>query len=179
MSSLENNPKQFELVETLCAYLKINPKKVKKPIDSNFFQEIGQKIGGVIGGIGSIYVFTILFSLVPIGMTLPVILTIVLSLIVFSVVIIGLTCGIGGFLGNHVAKYLNQNHVEPNFEKKLEQLIHENTASVSIPKQPIEETDKPQLSNESSISSLYFFPQTKFLGRREDIEKIPTCRNSL
>ncbi len=112
-------------------------------------------------------------------MTLPVILTIVLSLIVLYVVIIGLTCAIGGFLGNQVGKYLNQNCVEPNFEKKLEQLIYENTASVSIPKQPIEETDKPQLSNESSISSLYFFPQTKFLGRREDIEKIPTYRNSL
>ena len=112
-------------------------------------------------------------------MTLPISLTIILSLVVLSVVVISLTCAIGSFLGNQIGKYLNQSRTQPNFEKKLEQLIYENTASVSIPKQSIEEIDKPIWSNESSISSLYFFPQANFLRRREDIEKIPTYRNSL
>ena len=65
LTHLEQNPEQPKLVEALHAYLKLNPKKIKKLIDAHFFQEVGQNIGGVIGGIGSIYVFTILFSLCP------------------------------------------------------------------------------------------------------------------
>ncbi|MDQ8039110.1 MAG: hypothetical protein REH83_01755 [Rickettsiella sp.] len=180
LAILECNPEHPELVKALRAYLKLNPKKIKNPIDSELFQDIGRVLGATLSFFVALY--TAILAIIALTASLAMPIAPIIGIFVSFILVIGIVhlgLKLGEFIGTKLAQLINRNRIQPNLEDKLKQVIFENVQTISISKQKIEETNQPSLSNDSSISSLYFFPQTKFLGRREEIEKIPTYRNSL
>lgn len=151
LSSLENNPGHYALAKALRNYLKLDPEKMKEPVEAHFLKKMGQIIGGIIGVISSLSVLAILATLVPLGMAFPILSISISSLAVLCVVITFLTTLIGGFLGSQIAKHINQNRIQLNLEEKLEQLMAKSDQIDSISKktEPREEA--------SSIASLNFF----------------------